>query len=221
MLDALRSYGSSSSLFLWRFSFYRDCCRSAPWRRLGLSRGWFLCYKGKRGRKHVDLLCTVSPFGRWVGCSNSSLAFVGSTCHFGEFVFLPDHTYTEQKGSKAVLKAMEVRKKNTLFCSIGNVFPKVLKTGWLRGPSLSCLVLTLLGQNGVSHCHINVNPLGWGHPLEKVQSFFFIPPWLEPIIPELHMYIPVSLEPLKTFGYLVMQDKKNLFFQRFREKGIQ
>lgn len=157
--------------------------KECPWRKTLVEWGWLLPSKWRRGmRKQGDLLCSVSLLRRWARCSSCSFAFVSSTCCFGElvFFFFLGHAYTKQKVSKEVLKIKKFRKKNTLFYSTWNIFTRVLKTGRLRGPSLFYLKMTLLGQSSVPHRHVNVYPLGRGHPLMEVQSLFLVSRWLAP-----------------------------------------
>lgn len=86
--------------------------------------------------------------------------------------------------------------------------PKGPLIGWSRQPSLFCLIMGLLGQRGIPHHHVNVHFVGLGHPLEEVQTLFLIPPQLDPIFFELHIYVPVSPELYKTPKYLMVEGEK-------------
>lgn len=86
--------------------------------------------------------------------------------------------------------------------SVRRIFLVSWKAGLMRNPSLVSLSMALPKQKGIPHR----DPLCQGHSLEEVQRHL-IPPWLDSILPKLHIHVLVSLEPPKTLGYSVKSDE--------------
>lgn len=101
--------------------------RSIPRGRLGLSSGWlFSCRWRRRGGSMAISSSRRSRFGGGPDVLAVALP-LQAACRIGELILFPAIAAQRKKwASKAVLKTMKFRKKNTLLYSTGNVFPRVL-----------------------------------------------------------------------------------------------